>query len=92
MSQIKTTDTAATNTPVNVAQTATTHADIALSKLTLLGTFGTDAAPKALVRLPDGAIATLIPGDTLGAQTVIAIDHDRLGLGRGGTAYWLTLP
>ncbi|KMK67353.1 Type IV pilus biogenesis [Puniceibacterium sp. IMCC21224] len=79
-------------TPTNVAQSATTHAEINLRKITLLGTFGSQTAPEALLRLPDGEITKVTPGDRLGRNTVIAIDSDRVALQRGNTAHWLTIP
>ncbi len=81
-----------TPTPASVARRATEQTDANLSRMILLGTFGTDAAPQALVRLPDGQVARVAPGDRVGHDTVYAIDARRIALERNGRATWVAMP
>ena len=80
-------------TPENVAQTATEHADIDLHAIALLGVMGTDAEPTALLRLPSGDVAKVAPGTEVGDRHVAAIDADRLALADGqGRTTWIEIP
>ncbi len=81
-----------TPTPTSVAQRATEHTDTNLNRIVLLGTFGTNAAPQALLRLPDGRVARVSPGDQVGQDTVYAIDETRIALGQNGRAKWVEMP
>ena len=78
--------------PQNVAKDATQSVDINLNDLTLLGVFGRDDAPEALLRLPNGQVEKVSRGSKIGGQTVIAIDETRVALSRGGRARWLEMP
>ena len=76
-----------------VASAATTTAEgISRSDLVLLGTFGTQNAPSALVRLPGGKVKTVSVGDRLSGATVMAIDTAELTLARNGQAQKLRMP
>ncbi|MHA6323474.1 amidophosphoribosyltransferase [Roseivivax sp. CAU 1753] len=80
-------------TPENVAETATTHADIDLSVIALLGVMGTEDAPTALLRLPSGEVAKVAPGSQVGNRQVAAIDKTRLALAaRDGRTLWIEIP
>ncbi|APX25134.1 MULTISPECIES: amidophosphoribosyltransferase [Salipiger] len=79
-------------TPPAVAATATKRADIPRSGPVLLGIFGRDSAPRALVRLPGGRTASVRVGDRVGNRRVVAIDETRIALARNGKGYWLDLP
>ncbi|MFD1341403.1 amidophosphoribosyltransferase [Litorisediminicola beolgyonensis] len=79
-------------TPAHVAATATVEADINLRDIVLLGTMGTESAPEALIRLPNGETAKVAPGSKVGNETVATIDDGRVALSRGGTAHWLEIP
>ncbi|MBN9889789.1 amidophosphoribosyltransferase [Salipiger abyssi] len=79
-------------TPQAVAQSATTSARIPNRGPLLLGTFGKDSAPEALVRLPGGRTETVSVGDSVAGLRVVAIDTGRIALARGSKAAWLELP
>ncbi|SIS90895.1 hypothetical protein SAMN05421759_10632 [Roseivivax lentus] len=80
-------------TPKNVAEKATRHADIDLSEIALLGVMGTEAAPTALLRLPSGEVAKVAPGTQVGNRTVAAIDAARLALASAdGRTTWIAIP
>ncbi|WP_146589001.1 pilus assembly protein PilP [Puniceibacterium confluentis] len=81
-----------TPTPPAVAQSATRRTDSNLSRLVLLGTFGSEQAPQALVRLPDGRVTRVSPGDQVGHDTVYAIDATRIALGQNGRSVWVEIP
>jgi Tfp pilus assembly protein PilP len=81
-----------TLTPASVARGATEHADITPGRLVLLGVFGTGDALQALIRLPDGRVTRVSPGDRVGHETVYAIDETRIALGRNGRAKWVDIP
>lgn len=76
-----------------VADTATvTTKGVSRSELVLLGTFGSQDAPSALVRLPGGKVQTVTVGDTLNGGKVLAIATAELTLARNGTAQRLQMP
>ncbi|MBV2360708.1 amidophosphoribosyltransferase [Thalassococcus sp. CAU 1522] len=60
--------------------------------LILLGTFGKDSAPQALVRLPDGATRAIAVGDAVNGKIVLAIETGRLALRVGDMAEWMEPP
>lgn len=70
---------------------ATTPAPVSRS-LMLLGTFGTEDAPRALIRLAAGEIATIKPGDQIGRDVVAGITTGTVALLRGTRTRTLTLP
>lgn len=78
-------------TPENVAKLASVDAD--LPRIALLGIFGSDAAPMALVRERSGKIARVAIGDKISIGTVAAIGIDQLVLRRSnGATKTLRLP
>ncbi|MCE0504513.1 MULTISPECIES: pilus assembly protein PilP [unclassified Roseivivax] len=80
-------------TPRNVADQATTHANIDMNGISLLGVMGTEAQPTALLRLPSGTVAKVAPGTRVGRRVVAAIDADRLALVEGdGRTTWIRIP
>lgn len=74
----------------HVAKLATTQAQ--LNNLALLGTFGSDAAPAALVRLATGRVKRIERGDTLSGRRVMAIDAGRVLLSGATGEQVLRLP
>lgn len=79
-------------TPPQVAATATQTTNDLGGAVTLLGTFGSQNAPQALLKLRGGKTATVSRGDRVNGQTVVAIEDGRVALARNGTAHWLDMP
>lgn len=79
-------------TPAPVAQAATEQASGTLSGLVLLGTFGSDKRPQALVRTSGGDVVKLKVGDRIGKSPIIAIETGRLAFAQNGTTRWLKQP
>ncbi|MDO6587591.1 amidophosphoribosyltransferase [Salipiger sp. 1_MG-2023] len=79
-------------TPDAVARTATVSADIPSRGIVLLGTFGSESAPRALLRLPGGNTATVQIGSRVGRQQVVAIDDSRIALASNGRGNWVSVP
>jgi len=77
-------------TSQHVADIATTHTTLDLTAL--IGTFGSESSPGALIRLPNGAVTRVKVGDVVKGQTVNAIDDSRVMLSRGGRDTVLSLP
>lgn len=77
-------------TPTGVAQLATQR--VRLERLALLGVFGTQVAPAALVREANGDIQRVSVGDRVAGGTVTAIGEDRLVLSRATGQKVLRLP
>ena len=77
-------------TPKNVAKLATEKAS--LQRTALIGIFGSDANPSALIRGDGGSIAKVTVGDTFQGSVVSAIGNDSLVLARRGKSRVLTLP
>ncbi|MGJ8604945.1 MAG: amidophosphoribosyltransferase [Marivita sp.] len=78
--------------PPQVAQSATQTTDDLHGRLILLGTFGPQSDPHALLKLRGGTTKTVARGDAINGQTVLAIEAGRVALVRNGTARWLTMP
>ena len=78
------------DTSRRVARIATQ--EVRLDRFALIGIFGSDRAPGALVRTRDGQIARVTLGDTVDGATVAAIHIDRVVLSRGTGTQVLTLP
>ncbi|EIE50926.1 amidophosphoribosyltransferase [Salipiger aestuarii] len=76
----------------SVAQTATVTAKIPSHGVVLLGTFGSETAPRALLRLPDGQTATVQVGSRIGTRQVVAIDATRIALAANGRGTWVSVP
>ncbi|MFW2587513.1 amidophosphoribosyltransferase [Sagittula sp. SSi028] len=79
-------------TPAQVAKTATTQSNATLDGLILLGTFGSNAAPRAMVRTSKGETVTLKIGDRIGRNPIVAIEDGRLAYAKGGAMQWLRQP
>ena len=79
-------------TPPQVAATATQTTNDLGGALTLLGTFGSQSNPQALLKLRNGQTETVSRGDQVNGQTVVAIEEGRVALARNGTARWLDMP
>lgn len=79
-----------TPTPPKVAEFATQ--EVILDRTALIGVSGTPAAPRALVRLPQGQTHTVTVGDSIAGGTVRAIGADRLVLSRMGAQHILQMP
>ncbi|KIN61369.1 Pilus assembly protein PilZ [Sulfitobacter noctilucae] len=77
-------------TPENVADLATET--ISLPKRALIGIFGSETAPAALIRDTRGDIHRVTPGDTVEKRTVAAIGTDRVILSKGSRTETLLLP
>ena len=77
-------------TPANVAELATKSAR--LPALALIGIFGSEATPAALIRNKDGSFQRVIVGDSIAGRQVAAIGKDRVILSRGTKTQTLTLP
>lgn len=77
-------------TPEGVAQLATDT--VHLDRVALLGIFGTQSAPAALVREADGDTVRVNVGDRAAGGTVTAIGEDRLVVSRATGQKVLRLP
>ncbi|MFK7835057.1 MAG: pilus assembly protein PilP [Sulfitobacter sp.] len=77
-------------TPDTVAQTATETAR--LPKLALLGIFGSEAAPAALIRTGRGEVMRVQVGDHVARQRVAEIDSSRVILAQAGRTRMLSMP
>ncbi|MEO1777219.1 MAG: amidophosphoribosyltransferase [Pseudomonadota bacterium] len=62
-----------TDTNPTTAHLATDRGALPLRQLTVIGIFGTDAAPRALLRMPGGQITQVAVGDTVRQGTIVAI-------------------
>ncbi|GAA4224893.1 hypothetical protein GGQ68_001851 [Sagittula marina] len=81
-----------TTTSDAVNQAATQRSVGALDGLILLGTFGNDETPRALVRTSKGQTVTLKVGDRIGTAPVVAIQDGRLAYAAHGNTKWLKQP
>lgn len=63
-------------TPASVSGLATYEAVLTAAEPMVLGVFGKEAAPQALVRLPDGSVTQVRVGSRLGSQQVIGVMED----------------
>jgi hypothetical protein len=79
-------------TPAQVAQEATQTTNDLGGAVTLLGTFGSQSEPHALLKLRGGKTTAVSRGDTIAGQTVVAIEEGRVALARNGIARWLAMP
>jgi hypothetical protein len=83
-------DTSSTPAPAKVERLATQEAH--LPRTALLGIFGTEDAPSALVLLPQGKTQIVGVGDKIGKGIVVAIGTDQIVLARSGTQHILRMP
>ncbi len=79
-------------TPQNVAEHATQTRQLKSRGLQLLGLFGSQNEPQALLRLPSGRLRRVSAGEQLSAGRVLAIDPQGIILERKGTARRLVMP
>ena len=70
---------------------ATVRGALPLGQMTLIGTLTGAKPPRALLRLPSGTVRTVSVGDTVGGQTLTAIDDARVVLTEGSDSQVLTL-
>ncbi len=73
-------------------QLATQKNAVRLNKPVLLGIFGANSAPRAMIRYPGGRIDTVATGDKTRLGQVVAIDEDALHIARNGRTDVLRLP
>ncbi len=79
-------------TSASVAKQATVKNAVNLSKLTLIGIYGSDGRRYALVRQPNGRLVKVKVGDRLDGGKVAAISTSELTYQKGGRALTLELP
>jgi hypothetical protein len=77
-------------TSAKVAKLATEQASV--KGLALIGIFGSDSAPGALIRERNGTISRVGVGDRAGGAVVSAISDKAIVLTRGGRNSVLKLP
>jgi len=86
------TTTETTTNPI-VIENAQEPEKLDLNKLTLLGIFTKPDGSTALIRMANGQIASVTPGDTTGDMTVTALDDNALYLSdRRGRQVVLEMP
>ena len=82
-----------TDTPANVAASATLPDILVLENLTVIGVFTGVDAPAALIRSRRGDIARVIAGETAFGVTIAAIDAAQVVLtDSAGTQHVLMVP
>lgn len=79
-------------TRANVAKQATVANVLSLSKLSLIGIYGTPSARHALVRQPNGRYVKVAIGDRLDGGRVAAITDSELRYEKGGSMVVLAMP
>lgn len=79
-------------TPQNVAETATRRNALPAGGTVLIGIYGDQNAPEALVRTGSGRIRRIQIGSKVAAARVVAIDANGLVLERGGKTQRLAIP
>ncbi|MGI3168136.1 pilus assembly protein PilP [Pseudooceanicola sp. C21-150M6] len=82
------------DTPEAVAREATEHDALDLSTVALLGTMVKPQGPEALIRMANGEVKKVAPGDRLGVGQgrVQAIGAGVVQIARMGTIETLTMP
>ncbi|MCT4555482.1 MAG: hypothetical protein N4A53_12405 [Pelagimonas sp.] len=76
----------------SVARAATVRNAINLSKVSLIGVFGTESNRRALVRLPNGKYKKVKVGDRVDGGRVSAIDKSQLKYTKSGRSVTLKMP
>ncbi len=71
---------------------ATVDNELALNKLALIGTFGTETNRRALVRHSTGRVETVKMGERVAGSRVVAISQDTLFLKSGSKTRKLEMP
>jgi type IV pilus biogenesis protein PilP len=79
-------------TTTSVAKQATARNAINLSKINLIGVFGTASNRYAMVRQPNGRAVKVQVGDRVDGGRVQAITDRELRYVKNGTAYTLEMP
>ena len=79
-------------TSASVAKQATVKDAVNLSKMTLIGIYGTSSSRYALVRQPNGRLVKVRVGDRLDGGKVAAISSSELIYQKGGRAVTLEMP
>ncbi|RYH11249.1 hypothetical protein [Tropicimonas sp. IMCC6043] len=75
-----------------VAKAATQEREIPLDRMALIGTFGTEEMPHALVRQSSGRIVRVTPGERLAGRQVLSIGVGEVLLGKGNGVTRLAMP
>jgi hypothetical protein len=76
----------------SVARQATTKDAINLSRVALLGIFGTSSGRYAMVRQPTGGVKKIVVGDSIDGGSVAAITENAVQYQKGGRIVTLSLP
>ena len=77
----------------DVGRMAQSEAQLPLHTLAVIGLFTGPRGPSALLRLQNGQIVKVAPGDTAGPVTVLAVDDHAVQLrDRRGQTFALALP
>ena len=87
-----TTNTKTGATPASVARTATQTGALAAGETALIGLFGTSGNQNALVRLANGRVLQVKPGDRVDTGVVVAIDEDGLIVQKNGETRRIGMP
>ncbi|MEM6303588.1 MAG: pilus assembly protein PilZ [Pseudomonadota bacterium] len=66
--------------------------EVTLPRIAVIGIFGSEAAPRALIRSPNGKITRVEVGDKAAGGIVTAIGADSVVIARRGGATVLALP
>ena len=87
-------EAAAPSLPTNasVAKQATVKDALNLSRVALLGIFGTSSGRYAMIRQPGGGVKKVVVGDTLDGGRVAAITATAVQYQKGGRMVTLSLP
>ncbi len=79
-------------TPASVAQKATVKGALRLNEIAVIGIFGPEQAPEALIRMPGGKITRVKRGARLNRGRVAGIDANGVILQTGSQTRRLALP
>ncbi|MBB04542.1 hypothetical protein [Pseudooceanicola sp.] len=85
-------DRANSTTPANVAKMATEAQALDLGGVALLGTMVETTGPKALLRLENGTVRKVAPGDRIGMVRVRAIGEGIVQITSLGAVETLSMP
>lgn len=79
-------------TKASVSEQATISRAMDLARINLLGTFGSNSSPRALVRMPNGRVVSISIGDNLDGGRVASIGGGRLSYVKRGKTVTLNMP
>ncbi|MQY41139.1 hypothetical protein GG681_00645 [Epibacterium sp. SM1969] len=85
-------DAKTAKTSTRVARTATQADALPTQGMVLIGIFGSESAPEALLRFPSGRLRRVKPGSRLSAGVIEAIDSSSLILSKNGQNKRLKIP